>query len=211
MAKESPRRGVVNLGLIGLFLLFGLIVYLVRQGGKIEQIDIPGGGSVRFRADIAGPEKAQETSSSELEARQAELEQQVARLQQDLSSRGNAAKRAVEPVVQPAAAVPSPPRGIGTDSPVNLTGNWQGTQGFYAFTVNQFGSTLTFQWFEPMRGLIAGGQGQLQDQTVELSYSTVFGTRGVARLQVLGDGRELAGEFHDLDSGFSGQLVLALQ
>jgi hypothetical protein len=205
MTSQVQHSKTVNLGLLALLFLFGLIVYLVRQGGQIQQIDMPGGGSVKFGAPIAGPEKAEETSSSELKARQADLEEKMRRLDEQLSA------RALDPSQGGSGPVPATPAPVTPVVPpplVNLAGNWQGTQGYYSFFINQSGPALTFQWVEPLRGLIAVGQGQLQGQDVQLFYNTAFGTQGVAQLHVTDSGQELIGGFRDLTTGYQGQLFL---
>lgn len=199
MAFREQHRKTVTLGLLTLLLLFGLIIYLVSQGGQIQQIDVPGGGSVKFGTPIAGPEKAAETSSSELRDRQAALEERMRRLDEQLAARG------VEPGQGGSGSGSMPPEPPA--SPENLSGTWQGTQGYY-LSINQSGPVLTFQWFEPPRGLVAVGQGQVQGQDLQLFYQTVFGTQGVAQLRVTNNGQELVGGFRDLMTGYQGQLFL---
>jgi hypothetical protein len=201
MAASGHTKKAVNLSLLAFLFLCGLIVYLVSQGGPVQQIDVPGGGSVKFGPrTLVGPEKAEETSTPELRARQAELEEKIRRLDEQLAAREKSA----------GTGGSGPGAGGVTQAPaeMNLAGPWQGAQGLYSFTLTQSGPALALQWFEPMRGLIAVGQGQLQGRTLNLNYTTIFGTQGVAQLQASPDGLQLTGGFQDLTTGYQGPLFL---
>jgi hypothetical protein len=199
MAAPEQHKKAVNLGLIALLFLCGLILFLVLSGKGVDEVDVLK-GRVKFTPNIAGPEKAEETSRPELTARQAELEEKIRRLDEQLAARG------LGPGMGGSGAGP----GDVTQAPVqmNLGGPWQGAQGLYNFTLTQSGSQLALQWFEPMRGLIAVGQGQVHGETVHLNYTTIFGTQGVAQLQASPDGHQLTGGFQDMTTGYQGQLFL---
>ena len=91
-------------------------------------------------------------------------------------------------------AVP-PPQAI-----ISLYGQWAGPGGL-SYIIRQQGSYITIQEMNPWLGVAAVGEGTINGNIVNLSYTTAIGTAGQAQLQISPDGRQMLGQSRDMVTG----------
>lgn len=81
----------------------------------------------------------------------------------------------------------------------NLSGLWYGDDGS-EYEIYQSGNIISFTEYG-MFGVTASGNGTITDSSVILEYETVFGTYGVATLQISNNGQIMTGSADDYSSG----------
>lgn len=167
-------------------LVVPLVFYTVYSGLVVGEIELPGGFRFVFRERRIGgttdtaKEELDDLSEAELEQRQAELEQRFQELEQQTN--------------QP--EIPQAPQGV------DLNGIWYSQNGL-SYQIVQNGNFITIQEINPLYGVTAVGQGQVQNQTIQITYQTAAYQQGSANLTISSDGRSLTGTFRDAYTGFT--------
>jgi len=92
----------------------------------------------------------------------------------------------------------------------DLTGIWQGSDGF-TYVFQQNGATVVFQQRNPLFQIMtATGGGTLQGESLSVEYIIADGTTGQGQMTIAPGGRQISGTFYN-SLGQSGQLTLTLQ
>lgn len=90
---------------------------------------------------------------------------------------------------------------------VNISGTWQGTGGL-SYIINHSGNFVTVQEVNPIYGITAVGQGTINEQNIDVWYTTAMGTTGRVILKVSADGRQITGTITDQTMGISTPIAL---
>jgi hypothetical protein len=133
-------------------------------------------------------QEIEQLGDQKLADRQAQLEQKLREMEEALQREKNRGQQ-----TEPTQELPA--------QYANIGGTWYASG--VSYFIQQFGTAVTIQEINPIYGVTAAGQGTITGRDISLSYNTVFGTTGSARLKLSADGRQLTGTFTDLTSGFS--------
>lgn len=186
-----------------LLLVAVVIGYSIFVGSPLKLLEIPG----VFKAEFAPAEKIADLSVEERSSRQTELEARLADLEQQLAQKGGQAQPATDQYArdldemdkalsaQPAVSIP------------NIAGQWQGQSGEY-YILYQQGNAVVVQQITPPWGVTLVGEGNINGATVSFAYTTALGTNGQSQLTLAPDGRRMDGQFRDLVTGVAGPVVL---
>jgi hypothetical protein len=169
-------------------LVVPLAGYTAYSGFVVGEMELPGGFRIVFREKPRGTtdDKIDDLSKAELEKRQAELDARFRKLEQQANQ----------------SSIPSKSQDI------NLSGTWY-SQGGLSYQIVQSGNFVTIQEINPLYGVTAVGQGQIQGQTVLINYQTASYTQGIANLTISPEGRSLNGTFRDNYSGYTVPAILS--
>lgn len=180
-------------------LLLGLVGYNFYSGLTVKKLGLPGLFEIEFgntTGGLASEKKVEEIGDGELKSRQAKLEQQVESLQTQVAAK-TPEQRGAPPVISQAGTVAAPaPR-----ASLNLSGSWQSDEDGLSYAIQQNGSTLIVQETHAAFGIIAVAEGHLVGQDIELTFTTVLGAAGRARLRVSDDGDRITGQATDFSTG----------
>ena len=134
-------------------------------------IDVNRGGDIKpsLNDDLATANK------SDLAARQAQLERELAELRQE--QKENPQPRSVRNSVN------------------NISGEWEGGGSSYKFYQN--GTSLTMEEFTAAYGQTAIGEGTIGGREITLTVQTALGSQGTLKVTLSDDGTEMAGTYSD--------------
>lgn len=150
----------------------GVVVYAMIRNQDVEEIGVGESGlSVKFSS-------SRSISSSEIEAKQGQLEERLISLEEQAQTE--------------AAAEPTAPE------TVDLNGDWTGNNG-YIYRIQQYGTQAVISELSPY-GITAVGQGVIQGKFATFSYQAADGSIGQAELQMT-NSATLEGTFTNLTYG----------
>ncbi len=169
---------------VALVCLVGVIAYtIVNQGGFLKQFSVGSDGiSMEF-------DQLKDLPGQELAERQNKLEQKIANINNTLEQ-GSAAPQTAANNVNASYSQNS----------INLNGRWNTNVGF-SYLITQYANEISIQEFSPVYGITAVGQGQINGQSVSITYQTALNTQGNGVLNISPDGRSINGQFRDHMTG----------
>ena len=163
-------------------IIIALVIYNLYSGLVANEIGIPGVFTAKFGQKQPGmnPDQGSQPSGDDVAKQQKALQDQLAQMREELAK-----QKTKPPQLQT----------------TNIAGTWYGAGNLY-YIINQNGNALEIQEVNPnIGGISAAGRGWLNQQDVDISYSTVQGTSGRALLKVSDDGHHITGTFTDLNFG----------
>jgi hypothetical protein len=173
-AKRERSRFPIRLALPLLILLVaaGVIAYAMARDQDVEGVRFGDGGlEVAFAS-------SRSVSSTEIEEKQGELEQEVQSLKETAQSEARTA----------------PPAPAATD----LSGDWAGANGL-SYRIQQFGANAVITEMSPF-GISAVGQGTVGADGARFSYQAADGSTGEAALRLV-NSSTLEGTFTNFSFG----------
>ncbi len=189
MSSEGESSGTSTGKKFVLFAVMGLlavivVIYALYPESTIKKVKIPGVFEAEFERKLTPDEKIQEIPKAELAQRQQDLEKKLRQTETNVEEdRG-----------QPPAAW-------------NINGTWRAPGGIL-YVMQQSGHMVAFREMNPVYGVTAVGQGAINGQDLDISYTTIMGTTGRTLLKVSPDGQQLTGSFTDMSTGASGPVAL---
>ena len=92
-------------------------------------------------------------------------------------------------------------------SEIDLTGEWQGTDGL-RYSIRQARNRITFEGVHPIDGRASVGEGRIVGEEIFISYRTIYGAVGDGTLEISSDGRRLSGKLTDHNRGSALTIML---
>lgn len=111
------------------------------------------------------------------------------------------------PTSVPEIATPLPTREVAS---INISGSWLGANGL-TYVITQSGHVVTIQEISPVYGVTANGEGTVSGTEVDITYSAVDGSIGIASLIFSEATGELSGTFSNLTTGLATPAILYRQ
>lgn len=192
---KSTTRWKIITGIAIAALIAGIIFYSFKSGLMVSKVSVPGMVELEFaeRQGLGSVTKSEETDNLALRENQARLESKLAELV-DRLPRYQAPAGVLAPLNKP------PPSGSVAAIPA-IYGQWFSPQGL-TYIIQQRGNYITIQEMNPLLGITAVGEGTIQGQQINISYTTAAGTFGQAALSLSNDGRTMWGQSRDTVTGF---------
>jgi hypothetical protein len=169
-------------------LLIVVVFSAISNGGKVSL----GAGPVtmQYESPLVPKEASSQINPQQLADQQKQIQTQASQLQN----------------VVPA----SPPPVLAGQ--INVTGTWSGTFNGLQYIIDQQGSAITIEeyvaQYGPQSGATAFGTGTISDQTIQVSYQTIYQTFGDMTLVASPDGHQLSGQAVDRMSGLTQTITM---